>query len=298
MASVGKRRSRGDRVFEAVNYILFTLIILVVAYPLYFVVLASVSDPTQTLNGQVWLRIKGFQLDGYRRILEDQRIWTGYGNSVRYAALGTLLNITLTLLCAYPLSRDDFPARKVLMVLFVFTMYFGGGLIPTYLVVQRLGLVRQWPVMILLGAVSPWNMIIARTYFRSSETRVLQEAARIDGCNDIRFFTAILLPLSKAIIAVLALYYCLAHWNGYFNALIYLNDPETFPLQLILRDILIVSARDNEMITDVEGLAERMRIAEVLKYGVIIVASAPMLLLYPFLQKYFVKGVMIGSLKG
>ena len=292
------RRTRGDWIFDLFLYTLFAAILLIVAYPLYFVFIASVSDPVKTLNGEVWFFVKGFQADGYRRIFEDARIWTGYRNSILYAGLGTLLNVTVTLLCAYPLSREDFPARHVILMLFVFTMYFSGGLIPTYLVVRQLGLVRKWQVLILLGMVSPWNLILTRTYFKSNDTKALQEAAHIDGCSDIRFFVSILLPLSKAIVAVLALYYCLSHWNGYFNALIYLSDPQTFPLQLVLREILIVSSRDNVMMTNVEDLAERMRVAEVIKYGVIIVASLPMLVLYPFLQKYFVKGVMIGSIKG
>lgn len=292
------QRSKDDRLFDITVYTLFTLILLLVLYPLYFVVIASVSDPAKVLSGGITFWPRGFQLDGYMRIFEHKRIWNGYGNSVKYTVLGTFLNILLTLMLAYPLSRSDFKMRKPLMVILMITMYFSGGLIPTYLVVDGLGLTGKWPVMIILGAVSVYNVIISRTFISTSIPSELQDSAHIDGCDDIRYLFRIVIPLSKALIAVLCLYYGLNHWNGYFNAMIYLRDKSDYPLQLVLREILSMSKIDQEMVVDVPGIEKQREIAESIKYGLIIVASLPMLVLYPFLQKYFVKGIMLGSVKG
>lgn len=292
------KKSIADSVYVIANYVFFSAIMLVVIYPLYYVVLASFSDPKAVLNGDISFWIKGFQLEGYRRIFSSGKIWLGYRNSIFYTILGTSLNILLTMMAAYSLSRQDFKARKVIMFMMIFTMYFSGGLIPTYMVVDHIGLVGHWPVMIILGAVSVWNVIIARTFLTTSLYIELQEAAKIDGCNDFIFLFSIVLPLSKALIAVLCLYYGLVHWNSYFNALIYLKEKSQYPLQLVLRDILLVSEVNMEMVGDVVGYEEQLRISAIMKYGLVIVASLPMLIIYPYFQKYFVKGVMLGSLKG
>jgi putative aldouronate transport system permease protein len=269
-----------------------------IVYPLYFIVIASLSDPSLVLNGRVFIIIKGFQLEGYKRILDSQRIWTGYANSLKYTVLATTLNVVLTMMFAYPLSLPYFKARRVIMLLMVFTMYFSGGLIPTYLVVDSLGLTGKWPVMIVLGAVSAWNVIISRTYISVSIPSEMQDSAKIDGCSDFSYLFRIVFPLSKALLAVLCLYYALGHWNGYFYAMIYLKNKADFPIQLILREILTMAKADQEMLSGISGFAEQVLIAESIKYGLVVIASLPLLVAYPFLQKYFVKGVMLGSIKG
>ena len=292
------RRTRFDAVFDGISTMLLVLALLVVLYPLYFVVIASVSDATSISTGQVILLPRNLSLVGYKRILQDARIWSGYRNSILYTLGTTALGVTTTVMAGYSFSRSDLAGRRVLMLLYVFTMYFSGGLIPTYLVVKQLGLMGSPWVVILLGSVSVYNIIIARSFFSGSIPPELLEAASIDGCGNGRFFISIVVPLSKSIVAVLALYYAVAQWNGYFNALVYLNRQEQYPLQLILREILISSQMVQADITDLDAIQEMQRIAATVKYGVIVVASVPMLLIYPFVQKYFVKGVMIGSVKG
>lgn len=292
------RRTRFDAVFDGISTLLLVLALLVVLYPLYFVVIAAVSDATSISTGQVILLPRNLSLVGYKRILQDARIWSGYRNSILYTLGTTALGVTTTVMAGYSFSRSDLAGRRVLMLLYVFTMYFSGGLIPTYLVVKQLGLMGSPWVVILLGSVSVYNIIIARSFFSGSIPPELLEAASIDGCGNGRFFISIVVPLSKSIVAVLALYYAVAQWNGYFNALVYLNRQEQYPLQLILREILISSQMVQADITDLDAIQEMQRIAATVKYGVIVVASVPMLLIYPFVQKYFVKGVMIGSVKG
>ena len=267
-------------------------------YPLYFVVIASVSDATSISSGQVILLPKNVSVVGYQRILQDARIGSGYVNSILYTLGSTLIGVTTTVMAGYSFSRSDLAGRKVLMLLYVFTMYFNGGLIPTYLVVKQLGLMGSPWVVILLGSVSVYNIIIARSFFTNNIPPELLEAASIDGCGNGRFFISIVVPLSKSIIAVLALYFSVDQWNGYFNALVYLNRQEQYPLQLILREILISSQMVQADIGDLDAIQEMQRIAATVKYGVIVVASVPMLMIYPLVQKYFVKGVMIGSVKG
>ena len=237
-------------------------------------------------------------VEGYKRIFQDVRIWTGYKNTFLYTIVGTFINITLTMMIAYPLSRKDFSGRRFLMIFLLITMYFNGGLIPTYLVVKNLHLNDNWWVMVILGAVSVYNVIIARTFLQNTIPEELYEAASIDGCSHFLFFIKMVLPLSKAIIAVLTLYYGIGHWNEFMRALIYLRDEKLYPLQIILRSILVQNMSQDPMMGDVEDAVEMARIGELIKYGVIIVASVPVLLLYPLLQKYFVQGVMIGSVKG
>ncbi len=292
------RRTRFDAVFDGISTLLLVLALLVVLYPLYFVFIASISDATSISTGQVILLPKNLSFVGYKRILQDTRIWSGYRNSILYTLGTTALGVTTTVMAGYSFSRSDLAGRRVLMLLYVFTMYFSGGLIPTYLVVKQLGLMGSPWVVILLGSVSVYNIIIARSFFSGNIPPELFEAASIDGCGNGRFFMNIVVPLSKSIVAVLALYYAVAQWNGYFNALVYLNRQEQYPLQLILREILISSQMVQADISDLDAIQEMQRIAATVKYGVIVVASVPMLLIYPFVQKYFVKGVMIGSVKG
>lgn len=292
------KRPVEDRIFDTVNYILLTLILVAILYPLYFVVIASVSDPAAIYRGEVIYKIKDFTLGGYQKILEDSSIWWGYLNSIFYLIFGTSINIVVTVPTAYALSRKDLNGRNFIMLVFTFTLFFSGGLIPTYLLVRNLGLYNTRWIMLLMNTVVVFNLIVCRTFFQSIIPDALLDAARIDGCSDFQFFFRIVLPVSKAIIAVMVLYYGVMHWNTYFTGLIYLKDKELYPLQLILRDILTKNQVMAEMMAGDESFIEQQKIADQIKYGVIIVASVPMLILYPFVQKYFVQGVMIGSIKG
>lgn len=290
--------TREDRILNGIIYLVLGMALLVVAYPLYFVVIASVSDPVMVNTGSVWLFPKGFTLEGYQRIFADSELLRGYRNTMLYTTAGTLLNLVLTLSSAYALSRRDMPGRTAFMGLMAFTMFFSGGLIPLYLLVNRMGLYNTFLVMILPNAVSVYNIIIARTFFQSNIPDELHDAAVIDGCSDFRFFLSIAIPLSTALTAVLTVFYAVGHWNAYFNGLIYLRSKERFPLQLILRGILLQNQFQTEMQSEDVYAARAQMLAESIKYGVIIVASVPVLLLYPFVQKYFVKGVMVGAIKG
>ncbi|WP_129723927.1 carbohydrate ABC transporter permease [Xylanivirga thermophila] len=292
------RSSKEDIIFDIINYIILAVALIVTLYPLYFIVIASISDPVAINNGKVWLRPVGVTFEGYRRIFKDEMIWTGYKNTILYTLVGTAINVMLTMMIAYPLSRKNFSGRRFLTIFLVITMYFNGGLIPTYIVVKNLGLVNNWWVMVLLGAVSTYNVIICRTFLQANIPEELYEAAAIDGCSHFNFFIKHVLPLSKAIIAVLALYYGIAHWNEFMKGLIYLRDEKLYPLQLILRAILIENQARDQMMDDVQYTMEKQQVGELIKYGIIIVASLPVLIIYPFLQKYFVKGVMVGSIKG
>jgi putative aldouronate transport system permease protein len=292
------RKSKEDKVFDIINFFLVAIILLLVVYPLYFIVIASISDPNMIYEGKVWLLPKELTLEGYQRIFGDSKIWLGYKNSIIYTVVGTIVNVSFTLMAAYALSRKDLYGRNVIMFLFLMTMFFSGGLIPTYLVVKNLGLLNTMWALILPKAVAVWNVIVAKTFFESSIPTELLEAARIDGCSDVKFFWKIVLPLSKPIVAVMVLFYAVGHWNSYFDALIYLNNENLYPLQLILRNILIQNQASTMMISDLDSLAAKQRVSELIKYGVIIVASIPLLIVYPFVQKYFVKGVMIGGIKG
>ena len=251
--------------------------------------------------GEVFLLPKDITLEGYKMILEYKPIWTGYRNTVFYTVIGTLINVFLTVTCAYSLSKKDLVGRSFFMKLFTFTMFFNGGLIPTYLVIKQLNIINTVWAMWLPVAVSVWNVIICKTYFESSIPYELQEAASSDGCSDIGILLRIVLPLSKPILAVLALFYAVSHWNTYFNALIYLNNENLYPLQLFLRRILIMDQMTDMMGADpelVEQLIRRMELKDSMKFGIIVVSSLPIICVYPFIQKYFVKGVMVGAVKG
>lgn len=274
---------------------LLTALLIIVLYPLYFILIASVSDPLDVNGGRVRFLPVRFTLEGYRSILANGAIWRGYGNTMLYMTVGTVVNVAVTIMGAYPLSRKELLGRNAVMMLITFTMFFSGGLVPTYLLVKSLGLINSMWAVILPGAVSVWNLIIARTFFQHSIPEELREAAVMDGCTDLRFFAKVALPLSKAILAVLVLFYAVGHWNSFFGALIYFRDEDKYPLQLILRNMLI---RGDVQETLNVGLGAGSPEADSIKYAAIVVAGVPMLVLYPFVQKYFVKGVMLGSLKG
>ncbi|TJY42323.1 carbohydrate ABC transporter permease [Cohnella pontilimi] len=297
MSKQAKLSGQSDgRVFNAVNYTIATLIILIVLYPLVFVVSASFSNPAKVLGGEVWLLPKGFTLAAYNYILHDGKVWLGYRNTLLYTVVGTAVNMVMTILAAYPLSRPDLPGRKLLMVLITLTMFFNGGLIPTYLLVKSLGMVDTMWALIVPGAIATYNLIVMRTYFQSSIPWELQEAAHIDGCSNWRLLVSIILPLSKPILAVMVLFYAVGHWNSFFGALIYIRNEHLYPLQLVLREILMIStagSADGNV-----GMENQVLLAEGIKYAVIIISSLPVLIMYPFVQRHFVKGVMIGSIKG
>lgn len=292
------RRTRQDVIFDTVNYIILSLILLCVLYPLYFIVIASFSDPTAVNNGQAFLLPQGFNLGGYKKILGYDMIWTGYRNSIIYTVVATVINIIVTMMLAYTLSRKTFLGKKLLLFYVMIPMYFSGGMIPTFLLVQSLGLYNNPAVMIIIGMVNTFNVIVARTSIQNSIPDELYEAAMLDGCSHITFFCKVVMPLSKAIIAVLILYYGIAHWNGYMDALIYLNDRKYQPLQIVLRDILIQSQVSSDLVAGAEDAVKKQEETEIMKYALIIVATLPLMVVYPFLQKYFAQGAMVGSVKG
>ncbi len=293
------RESRGDRAFGAFTFALAVLCTLVVLYPLIYVLSCSISSPIMVGAGKVILLPRGFTLVGYRRVFQEKEILTGYGNTLLYTVTGTLINLVVTVPAGYALTRRDMPGQKAILFLFLFTMYFSGGMIPTFLLVKGLGLYNTRAVLVILGAFSVYNCIICRTFF-AALPRDIEEAAMIDGCSPMRTFLQIVLPLSQALLGVMVLYFAVGHWNAYFNALIYINKDEYKPLQLVLRRILVQEQLSADMMASGgdEYAAEQYKLRELIKYSVIVVSSVPVLILYPFLQKYFVKGVMIGSLKG
>ncbi len=293
-----KQKFSGDQLFNIAIYIIAIFIIAIILYPLIFVVSASFSDPTKILNGEVWLLPKGFTLDAYRQVFQDSRLWNSYKNTIVYTIIGTTINIILTTLLAYPLSRKDLPGRNFFMFVIAFTMFFSGGIVPTYLVVQDLGMLDTIWALVIPGAISTYNAIVMRTFFQDSIPWELQEAALLDGCGNAKLLYKIILPLSKPILAVMVLFYAVGHWNSYFGALIYLDSDHLYPLQIILREILIQNqAAMHDVVMDFE-MARQIMMAESMKYSVIVIASLPVIVMYPFVQKYFVKGVMIGSIKG
>lgn len=289
--------TRGDKLFGFINSLLLVMILLIVLYPLVFVLSASISNPAAVSRGELWLFPKEITFVGYQKVFQNREILTGYGNTILYTVVGTTVNLLLTILAAFPLSRTNLPGRNVIMFALVFTMFFSGGLIPSYLVVKKLGLLNSMWALVLPGAVSVYNIIIMRTFFRTSVPYEVQEAAMIDGCTTLQILYRIMLPLSMPIIAVMVLFYSVDHWNSYFSALIYLTDRDKFPLQLILREILIQNQMD-KMAGGASALSEQIMYGQAIKYAVVIVANLPVFLLYPFLQRYFVKGMTIGAIKG
>ncbi|MEA0554151.1 carbohydrate ABC transporter permease [Lysinibacillus irui] len=291
------KESKGDRAFTIFNYIFLAIVALVVLYPLIFVLSASLSNPEYVISGDIWLWPKEFTVEAYQKVFQNPDITNGFVNTLKYTFFGTLLNIFMTICAAYPLSRRNLKGKGFIMAFMVFTMFFSGGLIPTYLLIRDLGMINTFWVMIIPNAVAVWNIIIMRTFFQSIPYE-LEESAMIDGAGNFRILWSIVLPLSLPVMAVMVLFYAVGHWNSYFQALIYLQDQDKFPLQLILRQILIQGQADDMIKATSESFLAQKLSVEGLKYAVLIVANLPMLMLYPFLQRYFVKGVMIGSLKG
>jgi putative aldouronate transport system permease protein len=290
------REPFADRLVGYVFVFALILITLSVIYPLVYVLSASVSNPEYVVTGRMWLFPVDFTWDGYDKVFHNRDILTGYGNTILYTLVGTAINLVMTVLAAYPLSRRDFAGRGIITALIVFTMFFSGGLIPTYLLIKKLHMINTMWALVVPGAVSVWNIIIMRTFFQTGIPNEIQESAAIDGCNNRQLLIRIVLPLSMPIIAVMILFYSVGHWNAYFSALIYLNDRAKYPLQLILREILVkeeMSEMQQASFT-VKNILEK----ETIKYAAVIVANLPILMLYPFLQKYFVKGVLVGAIKG
>ena len=295
-------RCRSDIIYDTILFILLTLVFLVVAYPLYFVIISSVSDPIAVSNGEVTFYPIGFTLDGYREVFKTNTVVRGFLNSLLYTVCGVSVNLLVTLPTGYALSRKDFALKKFVTFFYMLTMFIGGGMMPTYLIVKQTGLLNSMWALIIPGAMGVYNMIVAKTFFSTNIPLELMEAAKLDGCGNTRFFFHIVLPLSGAITAILVLYYGQGHWNSYFSALLYINDREKWPLQLELRNILLLNTNTmtKEFITEEmrKEQARREALANMMKYSLIIISSIPMLIVYPFVQKYFVKGVMIGSVKG
>ncbi|MDG0808824.1 carbohydrate ABC transporter permease [Cohnella rhizosphaerae] len=292
------RESVGDRVFLALIYLFLCCVLVAVLYPLLYIVSSSFSSAQAVVSGKVWLWPVDFSLMGYKVIFSNPAILTGYMNSIIYTLLGVSINVVMTVAIAYPLSRSTFVGRNLIMMLLVFTILFSGGLIPTYLTVKAVGILDTRWAMVLPGALSVFQVIVARTFFQSTIPKELGEAAELDGCSDIGFLWRVVLPLSKAIIAVLILFYAVGIWNAYFDALIYLKSPGLYPLQIILRNILILNTIDATALVDANQMAARQGLRDLLKYSLIVVATVPILCIYPFVQKYFVQGIMIGSVKG
>ena len=294
-----KYTSVGDKVYLALTLIILTVMLIVVAFPLIYVISSSFSSPTAVGNGRVILLPVEPGIDGYRAVFSTPMIWRGYRNSLFYTVFGTLINLVMTMLAAYPLSRRDLKVRKFVNIMFSFCMIFGAGMIPSYLLVRDLKLLNTIWALLIPGAMSVYNVIIARTYIQTSVPHELYESASLDGCSDFRYLWQIVVPLSKPIIAVLTLWYAVGHWNSYFNAMIYLRDQSLAPLQIVLRNILIVDDMDSiEMMNDINRFLDKQYMKNLYQYSLIIVASAPVMMMYPFIQKYFVKGIMLGSIKG
>ena len=303
MQIIRKKRRRMSG-FDIGVTVMLAMALVIIIYPLYFTIIASVSDPVATARGRVFLFPVGFTFEAYHNVIENQSIWTGYRNTIIYTVFGTCFNLFLTIPAAYALSKRELPCGKALVWVFMFTMYFSGGMIPTYLVVKQLGLINTWYALIMLGGVNIFNLVVTRNYYQTTIPRELFEAAAVDGCQDAGAFFRIALPLSGSIIAVMTLFYGVGHWNDFFNGLIYLSREKYYPLQLILRGILLQSQNAIENLgtsaTDEEVLdaMRRVMLAESMKYAVIFIASFPVMIAYVFVQKYFVKGVMLGAVKG
>ena len=296
-ASFGKSANWGDRIFSAAVLIFSILIFLIIAYPLWFVVIASISNSNLVNLGEVTFWRKAIRFYGYEQIFQDARIWRGYANTILYVVAGTVLNIVVTMPAAYALSRRNFKARNAVMMYFVFTMFFNGGLVPLYMTVSSLHLISTKTILIIFVAVNTYNLIIARTFIQNSIPEELYEAAVLDGCSHFTYFMKVVVPLSKAVISVLILYYAVFHWNDYFNALIFNSKEANQPLQIVLREILLLNQAFASGSGGVQG-GYGQSSADQVKYAVMIVSTLPILCVYPFIQKYFVKGVMIGAVKG
>ena len=291
------RASIGDKAFLLVGYILLAAFVMAVIGPVVYIIVASFMDPITLQNKGIVFDFSKWTLTAYERVMTNSQIWIGFRNAIIYSVLFAVISVFITLLCAYPMSRDDFKGKKFFNAIFIITMFFGGGLIPTYLLISNMGLLDTMWAVILPGSFSVWNMIIARTYYKGIPSE-LREAADVDGANELVFFFRILLPVCTPLIAVLILWQFVGMWNSYFDAMIYLNSADKQPLQLVLRAILIQNEPDPGMIADMQSTAQRAQLAELLKYATIIISSLPLIVMYPFFQKYFDSGIMVGSVKG
>lgn len=291
------RESKGDRAFNIVNFLIMTAVTLVVLYPLYYVILASVTDPVVVNSGKMLWYPEAPYFEGYVRAFNHQPLWTGYKNTLIYTLVGTLIALGCTIPAGYALSRTDLPGRRGIMFLFTFTMFFNGGIIPLYLVVKQIHIYDSIWAVVLPIAVSVYNLIVCRSFFDSSIPKELLEAARIDGCSDFSFFFKIVLPISSTIIAVMTLFYATSIWNMFFNPLMFLSSSDKMPLQVVLRDLVLMN-QASIVTSSVEEIAMKQKLVEQLKYCIVVLAAAPLLIVYPFLQKYFAKGVTVGAVKG
>ena len=292
------KKSTSDRVLQYVVTTVLILFLIIILFPLVYIVSSSFSSGRAVTSGKVLLWPVEFSTNGYKIIFDYEIVWTGYANTLFYTVAGTLLNVIATILAAYPLSRRNFQGRAFYATLFLIPMFIGGGLIPTYLTVSNLGLTNTRWIIIIMGLVGTYNVVIMRTFFQNSVPSELFDSARLDGTSDFGYLTKILLPLSKPVIAVVSLYYAVGHWNSYFKEMIYLRDRDLYPLQLILREILSATTVDASQMGSAEELAAMVGAADVMKYALIVVSTVPILVLYPFIQRFFEKGVMLGSLKG
>ena len=293
-----KRMSRGDRAMEIVFYVILSFLILICFYPIWYVIVASISDGDYVNSGAMIILPRGIHFKGYTYAFHQKQLWIGYGNTVFYTVAGTIFGLACTLPAGYALSRKDLPYKGIIMAIFVFTMYFSGGMIPTYIVVYTLKLTNTRWILILFGSISVYNMIMIRTFCMANIPEELRESASIDGCGNGRFFFQFVIPLAKPIIAVIALYIAVGHWNNYYNALVYTQDTSLQPLQMYLRKLLFINIGVEASNDDAADVAEIKKLVQVVKYCVIVLSSLPIMTVYPFLQKYFVQGVMIGSIKG
>lgn len=292
-----KGLSLSDKFITLGGYLLLAIFVLLIIVPLAYIVIASFMDPVTLSNEGITFNFSKWSLEGYVRVFKDDMILRGFLNSVFYSSAFAIISVAVTLLAAYPLSKKDFVGRNVINILFIITMFFGGGLMPTYILMDNLKLINTVWAILLPGAINVWNIILARTYFQSLP-KELREASTIDGASDITHFFKIMLPVCKPIIAVLLLYQFVGQWNSYFDAMIYLDDAKLQPLQLVIRSILIQNTPATGMIADIQSTAEMSKIAELLKYSTIVISSLPLIVMYPFFQKYFDRGVMVGSVKG
>ncbi len=296
--TVKRKQVSKDKMFTAFCIVIALILTLLVLYPVVYVISASLSSPDALLQGEVWLWPVDFTMKGYKAVFDYKKVWIGYGNTIFYTIVGTLFNVSMTMICAYPLSRKNLPGRGIIMGLFTFTMLFSGGLIPNYIWLKNLNMLNTRWAMLLPSAMSVYNMIVARTFIQNNIPEELYDAAKIDGSDDINFFFRIVLPLTKAVMAVLALWYAVGHWNSYFNAFIYLKDYKLYPLQIFLKDVLVSNSFSTAEMLNPESHVDLLNLKLLLKFSLIVVSAAPLCALYPFVQKYFVKGVTIGSVKG
>lgn len=293
-----RNMSMGDKIFTVTNYVILSIILVVILYPLIYVVSASFSDPQAVVSGEVVLFPVRPTLRGYEAVFKNGKILTGFANSFFYLIVGTIINLVMTMLCAYPLSRKEFTARNKLSLYFVFTMYFSGGMVPSYILINKLGMLNTRWAMLIPMAMSTYNMIICRTYIVNSIPDELYEASQMDGCTPFKYMMQVVLPLCKPILAVLTLYYGVSRWNDYFSPMLYLYKDELQPLTIVMKEILIMGQVDMTQVTDASAVSKLQGMSELLKYSTIVVACIPVMLLYPLIQKHLVKGVMVGAVKG